>query len=162
MHLRDEGIRHDVIDACLAMPNRDDLALLVTRATALSETLATEDGGNLVQGFKRANNILTQAEEKDGVEYSFGADLKFAESDEEKALFAALDTAEAEIAPAMAKEDFAAAMAAMAALRGPIDAFFEAVQVNSDNQVVRRNRLNLLSRIRQTCLQVADLTRVEG
>ena len=162
VHLRDEGIRHDVIDACLAMPNRDDLALLVTRATALSETLATEDGGNLVQGFKRANNILTQAEEKDGVEYSFGADLKFAESDEEKALFAALDTAEAEIAPAMAKEDFAAAMAAMAALRGPIDAFFEAVQVNSDNQVVRRNRLNLLSRIRQTCLQVADLTRVEG
>ncbi|AWI84162.1 glycine--tRNA ligase subunit beta [Alloyangia pacifica] len=162
VHLRDEGIRHDVIDACLAMPNRDDLALLVTRATALSETLATEDGGNLVQGFKRANNILTQAEEKDGVEYSFGADPKFAESDEEKALFAALDTAEAEIAPAMAKEDFAAAMAAMAALRGPIDAFFEAVQVNSDNQVVRRNRLNLLSRIRQTCLQVADLTRVEG
>ncbi|MCA0938981.1 glycine--tRNA ligase subunit beta [Salipiger pacificus] len=162
VHLRDEGIRHDVIDACLAMPNRDDLALLVTRATALSETLATEDGGNLVQGFKRANNILTQAEEKDGVEYSFGADPKFAESDEEKALFAALDKAEAEIAPAMESEDFAAAMAAMAALRGPIDAFFEAVQVNSDNQVVRRNRLNLLSRIRQICLQVADLTRLEG
>ncbi len=62
----------------------------------------------------------------------------------------------------MEAEDFAAAMAAMAALRGPIDAFFEAVQVNSDNQVVRRNRLNLLSRIRQICLQVADLTRVEG
>ncbi len=162
VHLRDEGIRHDVIDACLAMPNRDDLALLVTRATALSETLATEDGGNLVQGFKRANNILTQAEEKDGVEYSFGADPKFAESAEEKALFAALDKAEAEIKPAMESEDFAAAMAAMAALRGPIDAFFEAVQVNSDNQVVRRNRLNLLSRIRQICLQVADLTRVEG
>ncbi|WP_353472988.1 glycine--tRNA ligase subunit beta [Salipiger sp. H15] len=160
--LRDEGIRHDVIDACLAMPNRDDLALLVTRAKALSATLATEDGGNLVQGFKRANNILTQAEEKDGVEYSFGADPKFAESDEEKALFAALDKAEAEIAPAMAAEDFAGAMGAMAALRGPIDAFFEAVQVNSDNQVVRRNRLNLLSRIRHTCLQVADLTRVEG
>lgn len=162
VHLRDEGIRHDVIDACLAMPNRDDLALLVTRAKALSETLATEDGGNLVQGFKRANNILTQAEEKDGVEYSFGADPKFAESAEEKALFAALDKAEAEIKPAMESEDFAAAMAAMAALRGPIDAFFEAVQVNSDNQVVRRNRLNLLSRIRQICLQVADLTRVEG
>ncbi|MBE9639116.1 glycine--tRNA ligase subunit beta [Salipiger mangrovisoli] len=160
--LRDEGIRHDVIDACLAMPNRDDLALLVTRAKALSATLATEDGGNLVQGFKRANNILAQAEEKDGVEYSFGADLKFAETDEEKALFAALDRAEAEIAPAMAAEDFASAMSAMAALRAPIDAFFEAVQVNSDNQVVRRNRLNLLSRIRQTCIQVADLTRLEG
>ena len=162
VYLRDEGIRHDVIDAVLAMPNRDDLALVVARARALMEVLNTEDGANLVQGFKRANNILTQAEEKDGVEYSFGADVKFAETEEEKALFAALDTADASIKPAMASEKFAAAMTAMAALRGPIDAFFEAVQVNAENAVVRRNRLNLLSRIRHTCLQVADLTRVEG
>ncbi|SDE15211.1 glycyl-tRNA synthetase beta chain [Salipiger thiooxidans] len=162
VYLRDEGIRHDVIDAVLAMPNRDDLALVVARARALMEVLNTEDGANLVQGFKRANNILTQAEEKDGVEYSFGADVKFAETEEEKALFAALDTADASIKPAMASEEFAAAMTAMAALRGPIDAFFEAVQVNAENAVVRRNRLNLLSRIRHTCLQVADLTRVEG
>ncbi|MCB1334451.1 MAG: glycine--tRNA ligase subunit beta [Roseivivax sp.] len=162
VHLRDEGIRHDVIDACLAMPGRDDLTLLVKRATALSAVLATEDGVNLVQGFKRANNILTQAEEKDGVEYSFGADPKFAEDATETALFAALDTAEAAIKPAMQAEDFAAAMAAMAGLRPAVDAFFEAVQVNTDNQVVRRNRLNLLSRIRATCLQVADLTRIEG
>ncbi len=124
--------------------------------------LATDDGENLIQGFKRANNILTQAEEKDGVEYCYGADLKFAESDEERALFAALDTAEAAIAPAMQAEDFAAAMTAMAALRAPIDAFFAAVQVNADKQVVRRNRLNLLSRIRSICLGVADLTRIEG
>lgn len=162
VHLRDQGIRHDVIDACLAMPGNDDLTLLVKRAEALSAFLGTEDGGNLIQGFRRANNILTQAEEKDGVEYSYGADPKFAESDEERALFAALDTAEAAIAPAMQAEDFAAAMGAMAALRAPIDAFFEAVQVNADNQVVRRNRLNLLSRIRQICLSVADLTRIEG
>ena len=162
VHLRDQGIRHDVIDACLAMPGNDDLTLLVKRAEALSAFLGTEDGGNLIQGFRRANNILTQAEEKDGVEYSYGADPKFAESNEERALFAALDTAEAAIAPAMQAEDFAAAMGAMAALRAPIDAFFEAVQVNSDNQVVRRNRLNLLSRIRQICLSVADLTRIEG
>ena len=162
VHLRDQGIRHDVIDACLAMPGNDDLTLLVKRAEALSAFLGTEDGGNLIQGFRRANNILTQAEEKDGVEYSYGADPKFAESDEERALFAALDTAEAAIAPAMQAEDFAAAMGAMAALRVPIDAFFEAVQVNADNQVVRRNRLNLLSRIRQICLSVADLTRIEG
>ncbi|MCA0845892.1 glycine--tRNA ligase subunit beta [Salipiger thiooxidans] len=162
VYLRDEGIRHDVIDAVLAMPNHDDLALVVARARALMEVLNTEDGANLVQGFKRANNILTQAEEKDGVEYSFGADVKFAETEEEKALFAALDTADASIKPAMASEEFAAAMTAMAALRGPIDAFFEAVQVNAENAVVRRNRLNLLSRIRHTCLQVADLTRVEG
>ncbi|WP_102222700.1 glycine--tRNA ligase subunit beta [Acidimangrovimonas sediminis] len=162
VHLRDQGIRHDVIDACLAMPGNDDLTLLVKRAEALAATLATEDGANLIQGFKRANNILTQAEEKDGVEYSFGAEAKFAEGPEETALFAALDRADATIAPAMKAEDFPAAMAAMAALRAPIDAFFEAVQINTDNQVVRRNRLNLLSRIRTTCLQVADLTRLEG
>jgi glycyl-tRNA synthetase beta chain len=162
VHLRDEGIRHDVIDACLAMPGNDDLTLLVKRAEALAAFLKTEDGGNLIQGFKRANNILSQAEEKDGVEYSYGADVKFAETDEERALFAALDAAEARIKPAMAAEDFGQAMAAMASLRAPIDAFFEAVQVNSDNAVVRRNRLNLLSRIRQICLSVADLTRIEG
>ena len=160
--LRDEGIRHDVIDACIAMEGNDDLLRLVSRARALNTVLATEDGQNLVQGFKRANNILTQAEEKDGVEYSYGADVKFAEDDSEKALFAALDAADAAIAPAMQGEDYASAMEAMAALRAPIDAFFEAVQVNSDNQIVRRNRLNLLSRIRTTCLQVADLTKVEG
>ena len=160
--LRDEGIRQDVIDACLAMPGSDDLTLLVARARALAGVLKTEDGKNLVQGFRRANNILTQAEAKDGVEYSFGADLKFADAPEERALFAALDAAEAAIAPAMAAEDFTAAMAAMAALRAPIDSFFEAVQVNADNQLVRRNRLNLLSRIRTICLSVADLTRIEG
>ncbi|MCT2539015.1 glycine--tRNA ligase subunit beta [Sedimentimonas flavescens] len=162
VHLRDEGIRHDVIDAVLAMPGSDDLTLVVKRAEALSAFLKTEDGGNLIQGFKRANNILSQAEAKDGVEYSFGADAKFAESDEERALFAALDAAEAAIGPAMQAEEFGAAMGAMAALRAPIDAFFEAVQINSDNEIVRRNRLNLLSRIRQICLSVADLTRIEG
>ena len=162
VHLRDEGIRHDVIDACLAMPGNDDLTLLVHRATALSDFLKTEDGENLLQGFKRANNILTQAEDKDGVEYSFGADVKFAETDAEKALFAALDAAEPQIATALEAEDFAAAMRAMAGLRAPTDAFFDAVQVNVDNMVLRRNRLNLLSRIRTICLQAADLTRVEG
>ncbi|MBY5933042.1 glycine--tRNA ligase subunit beta [Tateyamaria omphalii] len=162
VYLRDQGIRHDIIDACIAMPQNDDLTLLVKRARALSETLATDDGENLIQGFKRANNILTQAEEADGVEYSYGADIKFAEDAEEKALFEALDTAEAKIAPAMHAQDFTTAMQAMAALRGPIDAFFEAVQINADNQTVRRNRLNLLSRIRTLCLSVADLTKIEG
>ncbi|MDR5652488.1 glycine--tRNA ligase subunit beta [Ruixingdingia sedimenti] len=162
VYLRDQGIRHDVIDACLAMPGNDDLTLLVKRAESLAAFLKTEDGTNLLQGFKRANNILTQAEAKDGVEYSFGADPKFAEGAEESALFAALDRAEAAIAPAMRAEDFAAAMAAMAALRAPIDAFFTAVQINTDNQILRRNRLNLLHRIRATCAQVADLTRIEG
>jgi len=162
VYLKDKGIRHDIIDACLAMPDNDDLTLLVKRAEALSAFLKTDDGENLLQGFKRANNILTQAEEKDGVEYSYGADVKFSETDAEKALFAALDKAEADIETALKAEDFATAMAAMAALRGPIDGFFEAVKINDDNEVLRRNRLNLLSRIRKTCLQAADLARVEG
>ncbi len=162
VYLKDEGIRHDVIDACLAMPGNDDLTLLVARARALSDTLKTEDGTNLVQGFKRANNILTQAEDKDGVEYSYGADPKYADAPEEHALFAALDTAEARIASAMVEEDFATAMQAMAAMRPAVDAFFDAVQVNAESEILRRNRLNLLSRIRTVCLQVADLTRLDG
>ncbi len=161
-YLRDQNVPHDVIDACIAMPQNDDLTLLVKRATALAATLKTDDGKNLIQGFKRANNILTQAEAKDGVEYSYGANLKYADAPEEIALFAALDAAQEVITPAMAAEDFGTAMAAMAALRGPIDAFFEAVQINDDRSVVRRNRLNLLNRIRTLCLSVADLTRIDG
>jgi glycyl-tRNA synthetase beta chain len=160
--LRDQGIRHDVIDACIAMDGNDDLTLLVKRARALEDFMKSEDGENLLQGFKRANNILTQAEDKDGVEYSFGADEKFFEDDSEKALFVALSAGEGAISSAIEAEDFAAAMGGMAALRGPVDAFFEAVQVNAENQIVRRNRLNLLSQIRKVCAQVSDLTKIEG
>ena len=162
VYLKDQGIRHDIIDACIAMEGSDDLTLLVKRAKALAATLATDDGENLIQGFKRANNILTKEEAKDGVEYSYGADPKHAQHDSERALFVALDEADKVIAPAMAAQDFGTAMTAMAALRGPIDAFFTDVQVNADQQVVRRNRLNLLSRIRKICLGVADLTRIDG
>ena len=162
VHLREQGIRHDVIDAVLAMPGNDDLTLVVARATALNAMLATEDGTNLLQGLKRAANILGQAEDKDGVEYSFGADPKFAETDAERALFAALDAAEPRIDAAMQAEDFPAAMSAIAALRAPIDAFFGSVQVNTDNQMVRRNRLNLLHRIRETGRRIADFSRIEG
>ncbi len=162
VYLKDEGVSHDAIDASLAMPGNDDLLLLVNRAKALAAFLKTDDGTNLIQGFKRANNILSQAEEKDGVEYSFGADVKFAETDEEKTLFAALDAADSKIVPAMAAEDFATAMSAMADLRAPIDAFFDAVQINAESEVLRRNRLNMLHRIRTICLSVADLRKLEG
>ena len=162
VYLKDQGIRHDIIDACIAMDGNDNINLLVKRARALSETLKTDDGKNLIQGFKRANNILSQAEAADGVEYSYGADVKFAETGEERSLFGALDTSEVKIKPAMRAQDFATAMSAMATLRTPIDAFFEAVQINSDNPTVRRNRLNLLSRIRTVCSSVADLTKIEG
>lgn len=160
--LRDRGIGHDVIDAVLAMPGADDLTLLVARAEALQAVLKTEDGGNLVQGFKRANNILTAEEKKDGVSFELDPDPKFAEHDAERALFAALDAAQGKIGAAIEAEKLADAMAAMADLRGPIDAFFEAVQVNAENSIVRRNRLCLLNRIRQVCGGVADLTRLEG
>jgi glycyl-tRNA synthetase beta chain len=162
VHLRDQGIRHDVIDACLALPGSDDLALLVKRAEALAAFLASDDGENLVQGYKRAANILAQAEEKDGVEYRYGADVKYAETAEEKALFAALSQAEAAVAPALASDDFPAAMSAMSALRAPIDAFFDTVQVNADSAILRRNRLNLLHEITASCGKIADLSRIEG
>jgi len=162
VHLKGEGIRHDVIDACLGMPGADDIALLVARARALEPFFATPDGENLLQGYKRANNILTAEEKKDGIEYSLDPDVKFAETDTERQLFAALDTAKAAIEPALLAEDFPAALAAMSALRAPIDGFFEAVQVNTDNQVVRRNRLCLLHRIRTIMGQVAVFDAVEG
>ncbi len=160
--LRDKGVRHDVIDACIAMPCNDDLTLLVKRAEALQEVLQTEDGENLIQGFKRANNILSQAEEADGVSYELDPNPKFAENDAERALFSALDDAAGAISPAIEAEDFAAAMAAMAKLRGPIDAFFEETKVNSDNDIIRRNRMCLLHKIRVICGGVADLTKLEG
>ena len=162
VYLRDKGISHDIIDACLAMPNNDDFVLLVNRAEALQGFIKTEDGTNLLQGFKRANNILAAEEKKDGVSYELDPDVKFAEDVHEKALFAALDVAQDAITPAIEADDFAAAMAAMASLRAPIDAFFEAVKINSDNQMVRRNRLCLLNRIRNVMGQVADFTRIEG
>lgn len=162
VHLRDEGVRHDVIDACLTGERTDDLADLVARARALNDVLATEDGTNLVQGTKRAANILAQAEAKDGVEYSYGADPKLAETDAERALFDAMATARPQIDAALTAEDYPSAMAALAALRGPIDAFFEAVQVNADNEIVRRNRLNLLSEITRMAAKIADLTRIDG
>ena len=160
--LRDRGVRHDVIDACIAMHGNDDITLLVKRAEALGAVLTTEDGVNLVQGFKRANNIVSQAEEKDGVEYSYGADVKFAETDVERAVFAALETAEPKIQAALDAEDFETAMTAMATLRAPVDAFFDAVQINAENDIIRRNRLNLLNQMRAICSKVADLTKVEG
>ncbi len=162
IYLKDKDISHDIIDACLAMPNNDDFTLLVNRAEALQAFVKTDDGVNLLQGFKRANNIVTQAEAKDGVEYSYGADVKFAEEEAEKTLFATLETQTVAITKAVSDEDFGAAMAAMAKLRAPIDAFFEAVQVNADSDVLRRNRLNLLSQIRKVMGQVADFTRIEG
>ncbi|MGD1924462.1 MAG: glycine--tRNA ligase subunit beta [Paracoccaceae bacterium] len=161
-YLRDQGIRHDVIQACFDLGGQDDLVLLVNRVRALQAFVDTEDGANLLAGYTRASNIVAAEEKKDGVEYSGGAEEKFAEQDEERALFAALDSAEPAIANALEAEDFTAAMGEMAKLRAPIDAFFDQVTVNADNQIVRRNRLCLLTRVRQVMRQVAVWEAIEG
>jgi glycyl-tRNA synthetase beta chain len=160
--LRDQGLRYDIIDACIAVSGNDNLTLLVKRAEALSQFLKTDDGDNLLQAFRRANNILSQAEAKDGVEYSYGADVKYAENAQERAVFEILDRQEPLIEQAMTAVEFSNALAGLAALRAPLDGFFEAVQINTENAVVRRNRLNLLSRIRALGVQVADLSKVEA
>ncbi|MEM8755605.1 MAG: DALR anticodon-binding domain-containing protein, partial [Pseudomonadota bacterium] len=162
VHLRDQGVRHDVIDACRAMPENCDLVLVCRRVNALQTFLESEDGANLLTGYRRSANILAAEEKKDGVEYTLDPNVKFAEEDAEKALFSALDKVEAAIAPALEAEDFAAAMTALAALRAPIDAFFDDVQVNSDNQIVRRNRLCLLNRIKAVMHRVAVFSEIEG
>ncbi len=163
VHLRDEGIRHDVIQACFDLGGQDDLVLLVNRVRALQTFLGTEDGGNLLTAYRRASNIVAAEEKKDGVEFSPDlADPKFANQAEETALFQALDTAEPAIADALGDEDFPAAMTHMAALRAPIDAFFDKVTVNTDNDIQRRNRLCLLARIRKAMAQVAVWDAIEG
>ena len=162
VYLKDKGIRHDVIDACLKMPGNDDLTLLVKRAEALQAFLNSDDGENLLQGYKRAANILRAEEKKDGVAYEGTPDVKFAEAAEEQALFAALDAAGPKIEAALGAEDIEAAMAALAALRAPIDAFFEGVQVNAENEIVRRNRLCLLNEIREVMHKVAMFSEIGG
>ncbi|MEM7547266.1 MAG: glycine--tRNA ligase subunit beta [Pseudomonadota bacterium] len=162
VHLRGEGVHHDVIDASFQLGGQDDLVLLVNRVNALQTFIETEDGKNLLAGYKRAVNILAAEQKKDGVEYTLDPDVKFASLPEETALFVALDHAEADIAPALEAEDFAAAMTAMAALRAPIDAFFEKVTVNDENDIVRRNRLCLLNRVKVVMERVAVFSAIEG
>jgi glycyl-tRNA synthetase beta chain len=162
-HLRDEGQRHDLIDAVFAL-GEDDLVLITRRVEALGAFLDTEDGANLLAGYKRAANIL-KAEEKKG---DLPADLSVDDvlitkgPAEEKALAKALSDVEAAIEGPLKSEDFTAAMAELAKLRGPVDAFFEAVMVNDEDSAVRANRLALLTKIRGTLHCVADFSRIDG
>ncbi|MFS4437538.1 glycine--tRNA ligase subunit beta [Paracoccaceae bacterium GXU_MW_L88] len=162
VHLKSEGIRHDVIDACFALDGQDDLVLLTARARALQALVDSENGENLLQGYRRAVNILTAEEKKDGVEYSLAPESKLFENDAEKALFAALQKAEADLKPILANADFAAAMEVLASLRAPIDQFFEDTQVNAPVEAVRRNRLCLLNEIRDVMHRVAMFGKLEG
>lgn len=160
--LKEKGVRHDLIDAVFGLGHEDDLVRLVARVEALQAFLKSEDGANLLAGYKRAANILKVEEKKDGKIFISEVSELLLSEPAEKALFAALAEARAAITSALKKEDFAAAMGQMAALRGPVDAFFDAVKVNADDKQVRENRLNLLASLRATLHQVADFSRIEG
>ncbi|GAA0592451.1 glycine--tRNA ligase subunit beta [Paenochrobactrum glaciei] len=160
VYLKDEGARHDAIDAVLSA-DADNLLLVARRLEALIVFINTEDGKNLLAGTKRAANILA-AEEKKGAVTDVAIDASLFTQDEEKALHQAVQAASAEADAAIKKEDFAAAMTAMALLRAPVDAFFEGVLVNDDNEKVRANRLALLKAIRDVTSQVADFSKIAG
>jgi glycyl-tRNA synthetase beta chain len=161
VHLREQGARHDLVDAVFALGG-DDLLMIIARVDALGRFLDTEDGEHLLTGTKRAINILRIEEKKDGVAYDQAPDAGLLKRPEEQALAKAVDEVERAAAAAVAREDFAAAMSEMAKLRAPVDAFFDSVTVNTQEPDLRANRLRLLNRIRATTLAVADFSRIEG
>ena len=162
VHLREKGVRHDLIAAVFALTGEDDLVRLLARVDALAKFLGGEDGADLLTAYRRAANIVRIEERKDSKEYSGEADPGLLREDGEKALAAALADARKTLTAALAAQDFAGAMAALAALRTPVDAFFDRVTVNADDAPLRENRLKLLSRITTTLEQVADFSRIEG
>ena len=159
--LRDQGARHDLVDAVFALEGQDDLLMVVRRVEALGKFLDTDDGKNLLAGTKRAANILRIEEKKDGRAYDGAPDATLYSLDEEKALAKAIDQVKVEAGAAVAKEDFAAAMSAMAKLRPAVDAFFDKVKVNDDDPKVRENRLKLLNEIRAATRAVADFSKIQ-
>jgi glycyl-tRNA synthetase beta chain len=159
--LKEKGIRHDLIDAVFSLGNEDDLVRLVARVEALQTFLKTDDGANLLAGYKRAANIL-KAEEKKGDSFTGAADAALLREPAEISLAEALAKAETAIAPALEKEEFADAMRVMAGLRLPVDGFFDAVKVNADDAKLRVNRLNLLGSLRALLHSVADFSKIEN
>ena len=162
VQLREQGARHDLVDAVFALEGQDDLLLIVRRVEALGKFLDTDDGKNLLAGVKRASNILGIEEKKDKRTFAGAPDAALLKVPEEKALASAVAAAKAEASAAVAKEDFAAAMTAIAKLRPTVDAFFDKVKVNDDDKAVRENRLKLLNEIREATRAVADFSKIEG
>ncbi|MBM1172626.1 glycine--tRNA ligase subunit beta [Microvirga arabica] len=165
VYLRDQGARHDLIDAVFALEGQDDLLMIVRRVEALGRFLDTEDGKNLLAGYRRAANILRIEEKKDGRAYNEQPDLQIVNDQgqiEEKALAVVLDGAKREAAAAVEAEDFEGAMRALSRLRQPVDAFFDKVTVNAEDPALRANRLRLLNSIREATRTVADFSRIEG
>lgn len=162
VHLREAGVRHDLVSAVFALGNEDDLLRLMARVEALSAFLATDDGANLLVAYRRGANIVRIEEKKDNASYKgdvAAGDLGAPEAD---ALLKALAAAETQVDTALQREDFVAAMTALAALRRPVDAFFDKVTVNSDQPAQRRARLGLLARIGAATGRVADFAQIEG
>ncbi|MFN3460559.1 MAG: glycine--tRNA ligase subunit beta [Oceanibaculum sp.] len=163
--MREQGVRHDLVSAVFALGNEDDLVRLLKRVDALAAFLSSEDGANLLVAYRRAANIVAIEEKKDSRTYEGRADLKLIKARGEVAeaeLHGTLGVIEVKIADALKAEDFAAAMAALASLRAPVDRFFESVTVNAEDAELRENRLKLLAKIRDTMNQLADFSKVEG
>lgn len=164
VYLRDQGARHDLIDAVFALPGQDDLLMVVRRVEALAAFLDTEDGKNLLAGYKRAANILRIEEKKDGRAYDAAPDAALAAAGEpaERALAEALAKARETASAAVAREDFSGAMQALSTLRAPVDAFFQDVTVNAPDPKLRENRLALLNALRAATREVAEFAKIEG
>ncbi|MGJ4912412.1 glycine--tRNA ligase subunit beta [Bradyrhizobium sp. HKCCYLS2033] len=162
VQLREQGARHDLVDAVFALGGQDDLLMVVRRVEALGKFLDSDDGKNLLAGTKRASNILAIEEKKDKRKFEGAPDAALYKLDEEKALAQAIGEVAADAGAAVAKEDFAAAMRALAKLRPAVDAFFDKVKVNDDDAAIRENRLRLLNEIRSATRAVADFSKIEG
>ncbi|WP_436642960.1 glycine--tRNA ligase subunit beta [Microbaculum sp. FT89] len=184
VQLREDGARHDLVDAVFALGEQargasggssetgsdaagghlvqDDLLMIVRRVEALGSFLDTEDGASLLTAYRRASNILRIEEKKDGRSHAGYADAKAFTQDEERTLFQRIDEVASEAEKALRREDFAGAMRALAKLRGPVDVFFDEVTVNADDPALRANRLRLLSQIRAAMDRVADFSRIAG
>ena len=162
VQLREQGARHDLVDAVFALEGQDDLLLIVRRVEALGSFLDTDDGKNLLAGTKRASNILTIEEKRDKRTFDGEPNPALYSLSEEKTLADAIDLVKVEASVAVMNEDFASAMGAMARLRPAVDAFFDKVKVNDDDPIVRENRLKLLNEIRRATRLVADFSKIEG
>jgi glycyl-tRNA synthetase beta chain len=161
VQLREQGARHDLVDAVFALEGQDDLLMVVRRVDALGKFLDTDDGKNLLAGTKRASNILSIEEKKDKRAFDGAPEPSLYSLAEEKALADAIDLAKVESSVAVMNEDFSSAMGAIAKLRPAVDAFFDKVKVNDDDPKVRENRLKLLSEIRATTRAVADFSKIQ-
>jgi glycyl-tRNA synthetase beta chain len=162
VHLRSSGIRHDLVAAVFALGDEDDLVRLVSRVEALTQFLESDDGANLLAAHKRASNIVSIEEKKDGVRFDGAVDPALLTDANESSLFESLTAVVAKIQPLLAEEQYDDAMTVLAGLRNPVDKFFDEVTVNAEDPATRQNRLHLLSQIGAAMGEIAEFNQVEG